>query len=717
MIKHALVVSIFVCGLLHSRAELPGTGPIIIPEKGLLEKDHQALRLRWAEKHLLPEAEKRWKGKPWAGQARAVTADGFKLWLSGQVPVEKAVKPMIEKATTLMKAGCEEPLACLMAHKILFWPNRDWRVSEVSLTHSLKIVDDAAYPGALRAWVIDERIDLLKRHHRQAKEAFQEKQAERIATALKDQSYSTEFEAVLVRDFLNWMDNLDELDQRSFELLKASIESSTHSEWAKNALLTEVEIQWAWRIRSGKWAHLVQMDAWKGFNDHLELAAKHAQKAWELRPDRPEAAAKMVTIVMGQSGGPIKLREWFDRAVKAQFDYASAYSSLAKACSVRWGGSDQFVLSLGCRFAETKRYDTFVPAQLFYACKLIAVEQANARMVFSQPSVRASVVEFAQGTLDHHASEPDPSIALRQRSLAAISAWLAGDDALAFRALKATGGIIDRESAQDLSAMLHHFEGMKISVLAGSGEWGEQVKSAELYYRRQETKKAQEALAGIEAQTLKSDAARAYVEELRAVMDLPAKLAKGGWQPLPVHPGLATCLSTEGDWRVTRPGEVTLNGSDVYQADLVFPLLSAAYFELRGEVSVEMPPEKDWLYNWVFSPVLHWQPERFSSSSVASCVRGVLYKTDGKPPQMALAGKFYTKRIGEQETQIKPVNSFHLKVDGPKVDYSFNGVALPSQVTSDLQLEASNGLVALAGIYIPKGGKVVIRKLEVRNLR
>ncbi|GEP45300.1 hypothetical protein BGE01nite_45910 [Brevifollis gellanilyticus] len=701
--------------VLTAYAELPGTGPIEVSDSGFLEKDHEALRLRWAQQMLLPDAEKRWKGKPWADQARVVTDAGLKLWLTRQTPNEDAMKRMTQTVEALLKAGCEEPLACLMAHKILFWPKKDWRVHERSFSHALKGVDDTQYPAALRAWIIDERIDLLKSHERNVSEPFQNEQAQMMAAAMKDASYNQEFESVLVRDFIDWLSNSNELELRNLELLKKSIEECAYSEWVKETMLADLETRWAWNIRGGKVAVMVKEDAWKGFEGHLQAAEKHAQKAWELRPDRPEAAAKMLSVVMGTSGGPVKLREWFDRAVKAQLDYVPAYSTLAYACTARWGGSDQYVLTLARRFAETKRYDTEVPRQLFYACKRIAVEQANARGVFSHPSIKDAVVEFARGTLEH--AETDPAHALRERSLAAITAWLAGDDALAARALKATGGKLDHESIVELGSLLRHPDGMKISVAAGSGEWGEELKAVELAYRQYNMKKVQEMLAKIQTQSLKNDAARTYVQELTATLDMPAKLAKGGWHPLPVHAGLATCLSTGGEWSVSVPGEITLTGGDVYQADLTFLVPVGDQVEMRGEVSMAMPPEKDWFYNWVVSPMLRWQPERASFPPVASGVRGVLYHKAGEKPKMALAGKFYTKRVGEQETPIKPVNTFHLTVNGPNVDYAFNGVAMPPQRTSDLKLESPRGLVALAGIYIPMGGKVTFRKLEVRTVK
>jgi hypothetical protein len=715
MMKHALISLVCLIPFLNCHAELPATEPIIVPEKGLLEKDHQALRLKWAETKLLPDAEKRWQGKAWSQKASAVTTAGFKLWFGLSPTDDELMKKLVLQADDLMKSGCEEPLACLMAQKILFWPNKDWRVSDRSSTHSFKIVDDPSYLAALRVWIVDERIDLLKQHHRSINESYQDKQAARIAEAIKDGSYSSEFEPVLVRDFIDWLGNIDELEQSSFELLKTSIETSPHSEWAKETILADLEVRWAWRIRGGHWAHLVKEDSWKGFVEHLELASKHAEKAYELRPDRPEAPSKMLIVHMGLSSGPIKLREWFDRAIKAQFDYAGAYVGLANACSTRWGGNDEMVLALGCRFAETNRYDTDVPTQLFYACKRIAIERADARSVFSHPQVKEAVIGYAKAMLDQ--PEAEPSRTLRNQSLAAISAWLAGDDALAAAALKKTRGRIDIESARDLSAMLHHVDGMKTSVLAGSGMWGEEMKTLEQLYRRQDARGLQQTLLTLSPDMVKDQAGKDYLAEIRAVVELPQKLAKGGWQPLPVYPGLATCLSTGGDWRVTGPGEITFTGSDDYHRDLAFPLLSSEFLEFRGKISLELPPEKSWYYHWAFTPVIHWQPERFATPGSASGVRGILYQLAGKPPEMALSGRFFTKRIGAQEVTIKPVNTFHLSAEGSKANYAFNGIAMPPQDLATLNLEVPRGLVGLTGIYIPMGGKLIIRDLEVRTVK
>ena len=191
MKNHAFVALALMCGLISCRAELPGTEAIVIPEKGLLEKDHSALRMRWAEKHLLPEAEKRWVGKSWAEQARSVTQKGLKLWFNGPSEGSKDSEKTTAAARELVKTDCDEPLACLMAHKILWNLRQDWWGGYGGLSKAFEIADNVSFAGALRVWIIDEQIDRLKSIHWRW-DNFHVEQVDRMVKALSDGSYGAE---------------------------------------------------------------------------------------------------------------------------------------------------------------------------------------------------------------------------------------------------------------------------------------------------------------------------------------------------------------------------------------------------------------------------------------------------------------------------------------------------------------------------------------------
>lgn len=711
MKNHAFVALALMCGLISCRAELPGTGAIVVPEKGLLEKDHSALRMRWAEKHLLPEAEKRWQGKPWAEQARSVTEKGLKLWFNGPSEGSKDSEKTTAAARELVKTDCDEPLACLMAHKILWNLRHDWWGGYRGLSKAFKIANEASYPGALRVWIMDEQIDRLNLINWRW-DNFHVEQVDRIVNAISDASYGPEFEPVLVRDFLDWMENTKELNEPAFQKLEKAAQESSHSEWARECLLGDIHVHWAWFHRGGGWADEVTEEGAKGFGDHLAIAAKHLKKAHELRSDRPEAAGRMLQVVMGAEGDMEKLRAWFDKAIQAQFDYRLAYSGLIYASLKRWGGSDELVLTLGRRFAETRRYDTEVPMQFFHACKKITLERGDARQVFSDPLVKETALEFSKGLLDH--KDPNSARNAHQRGIATITAWLAGDDALATRGLKSTNQAIVPSVSKELNEMLHHVSTLRTSVFAGNGGWGEQVRQLELQYRQKDVEAAMKTLASMKMDSLPTDNARNYVSEIRAVLELPGKLKSGGWHPLPLFSGLATCFITGGSWKFSPPGELTLTGKDAAFLDLAFPVMVDEVFEIRGEISYELIPQTQWQTDWSFGPSLRWRSVRHGTLQPPPAVRGLIHHPRKGSAEARITGTWHNQFEGKQTAELKPANTFLVRLKDEEMSFDFNDLSLKAPSIKPFGLRNKSGLVAFTGINVPTGVKIKVKNLEVR---
>lgn len=711
MKKHALAALALMSGLLTCRAELPGTAGILVPENGPLEKDHQAWRMNWAEKHLLPEAAKRWQGQPWAEQAKAVTQKGLTLWFSGLNEDAKEAEKTAAAARELVRTECDEPLACLMAHKTLWLLRQDWWGGARGLNKAFKMVDDANLPGALRAWIVDEQIDRLTlvnwRYNNYHKE-----QVDRITQAIRDASYGPEFEPVLVRDFLDWMENLKELDVESFQKLEKAIQECSHSEWTRECLLGDVHVHWAWFIRGGSAAREVKKDAWGGFREHLDAAAEHLKKAHELRPERPEAAGRMIQVIMGTSGGAEEQRAWFDRAIAAQFDYRNAYTGLIYASTTRWGGSDEMVLTLGRRFAETKRYDTDVPEHFFHACKQIAIESGDARSVFSHPLVKETSLAFARGLLAYE--ETNPARTARLQGLAAVAAWLAGYDELASRGVAAQKREIAPSVAKDLNEMMLHASMLRTSAFSGQGGWGEGLRQLEHQYRQHDVEGMRKTLATLTPESMPTDNARSYVELLRAELELPQKLKEGGWHPLPVAAGLSTCFSSGGHWRVTAPGEITLTGSDAGFVDLAFPLAVGKGLEIRGEVSYEPIPQNQWFAHWSFGPSLRWSPARSGPLQPPPAVRGLTYHPKKGDAEARVTGAWNNQFKGSGAVQLNPANTFQATLSGNEMSFTFNDTVVPPQDIESFGLKNSRGLAAFTGFNIPTGVKIKLRNVEVR---
>ena len=78
-------------------------------------------------------------------------------------------------------------------------------------------------------------------------------------------------------------------------------------------------------VGGGGYANTVDDAGWKQFHAHLAEARKHLVKAWELKPNAPEAPSGMIAVVMAEAVDSKETgRLWLDRTIAAQVDYLSA---------------------------------------------------------------------------------------------------------------------------------------------------------------------------------------------------------------------------------------------------------------------------------------------------------------------------------------------------------------------------------------------------------
>jgi hypothetical protein len=91
-----------------------------------------------------------------------------------------------------------------------------------------------------------------------------------------------------------------------------------------------------------------------------------------MHPDRPEAAAHMVTVAMAGHAANGDARHWFEQAINAQVDYDAAWVNYRQSLLPRWGGSHEEMLELGRLALATGRFDTDVPHRYYYQLWSIA---------------------------------------------------------------------------------------------------------------------------------------------------------------------------------------------------------------------------------------------------------------------------------------------------------------------------------------------------------
>ena len=690
----------------------PGAEAIPMLSTAKLEKEYDQAALAWAEKHLMGSLKKRSAGKAWAAESERVCREGLRMLIL-DLDAEAVIGSLADAAEKLTKGGCDDPLVSWVAYEALLGKRGNWRDGEAALNAAVRRVrDDSTLDGVLGCLVFESHIDLLdKRSHNTDRE-----RSELLALSirsLRDGSYDEADEVVVVRHQIRWKPNYDDNSEQTFLALISAWRGAPISEWAKLTLEGIAETDIAWLKRSSDTADQVSQNQWDGFAKHLEVAHGLLDKAWRLRKDRPEAAAQMIRVTMGEGMAVEALRAWFDRAVSAQFDYAPAYKFLLWAYRPRWGGSHELMVEFGSACSATNRFDTWIPWFVFQACADVTSEVIDARSVFSNERAKSAVLAASKGYLDR--KEGTELFKQCVASHAVMGAFLAGDYDLAATALRKAGPRLHQSARSMLQGMLHHEPGLRRDIAAGTGELGEEVKKLELISTQRDPKALDQALAAIDLGKLTNPSAKAYVQETRDWKTFIASLSSTQWLPLPFHEGLSTFMSTGGEWSVEANGDLVATGNDQLWADLIFANPLPADVEIRGEIVFELPDESVVRDGYGFGPIIGWMPPSIHCDGDG--VRGLLLHYEKGYEVAQVLAESFRRSSGERRLEFKPVNKFQLRAKGGKVSYIVNGDELVSELDVEtIGLADTVGLAGLSSFRLPFGAKVRVRQLEVKKI-
>lgn len=179
------------------------------------------------------------------------------------------------------------------------------------------------------------------------------------------------------------------------EFCTAIEQSKDTDPWLINMLRGQYEIRAAWEARGAGTEETVSNQGWADFKTHLSKARDYLVKAQALHPDFPEAATDMITVAMG-AGGDLKekTRDWFDKAAKAQIDYAPAYGTYLYSIYPRWGGSYPQMIQFAQECVDTGRFDTAVPMQVIQVAKDIDSDTTQNMSAFTIPPLQAAIRQF-----------------------------------------------------------------------------------------------------------------------------------------------------------------------------------------------------------------------------------------------------------------------------------------------------------------------------------
>jgi len=171
-------------------------------------------------------------------------------------------------------------------------------------------------------------------------------------------------------------------------------------EWFRLWLRGHSEVQQAWLARGGGWANSVTEERWKLFSQHLAAARAALEQAQKLEPDQPAIATTMMTVELGCSR-PEEMRQQFDRAIQARFDYLPAYGSMRNGLLPRWFGSTEAQLAFGRACLATGRFDTEVPCQMLQVVYDIAKDQKDPEQYYKTGAPWEDLMKTLDGYLAH----------------------------------------------------------------------------------------------------------------------------------------------------------------------------------------------------------------------------------------------------------------------------------------------------------------------------
>jgi hypothetical protein len=501
---------------------------------------------------------------------------------------------LLSRARTLVAAGCDDPAVLYFAARAHAFTDDDSREGTELYERAYAAMNDTPYPRGFARFVASGlRADYERGSGSAGKtHALFPVELAWFLQSLKDGSYAADEDAVLAIH-LNGGTGEAFFDRNRAAVVGALQSSPTVDPWVRELFAGMRAIKDAWQARSGDYGDKVKPEGWKGFGESLAEARKALKESYRLRPDRPEAATHMITVAMG-GGDDETPRAWFDRAVAARLDHHPAYNKMINALRRRWGGAPDALLSFARECAETRRFDTEVPLQAFYAVQQIDFDRIQeSRPEPADGAVRddtpwtappsvyrdEDVYRLVSTVLQRYIREPGTPRWQRWTSLHAAVAYKAGQYADARKSLVEAGGTLDKEALDivadepQLAGRIEAFASVDSAVVR---------KAEDLYLAR----KADLALPLFrKARAAAPVGARPYLDERIAAATLEEDLRAGRTVPFLPPPSLEGWTPRLGRWSV-QPDRSLLGTTGAKGMLIVADGRVGPDFEIEADVEV-----------------------------------------------------------------------------------------------------------------------------------
>lgn len=487
-------------------------------------------------------------------------------------------------ARRVLQTGCDDPHILTQAGRVLMRVG-DKPAAEPAIAQALRLLPKSRYPVYCRFGAPYAMAGLKgELGHKLEGPGLQWR--EQTVLALVEAANSKFFDKYEQRVF--WNDYLEPLMEDELRRSQASIINTmkAHPEvdqWLFRMAWGKHNNDYAWSKRGGGWAENVHADDWKVFAEGEKYARGNWEKAYALHPEYPEAAACLIGVVNATGGGDC--RDWFDKAVAAQFDWMPAYSSLRFSLMPRWGGSHQAMLAFAEECLNTKRFDTAVPRE--YPQTILEISENDRDTdIWKQPGIWENLKVYYDGAIaDAVAHDPDDEKPLRTTCL--LMAWRSGHLDEARRQLDAMKGAVDQWTFD--TRWCERAELVTGLIYALTGPRKDEVQRAEQLF---DTGVAANALPAFET-LLRGEPdphVKFYLRDRLQTLQWEKQYAAGGWVNLDATTDLVGWDPWQGKFRPLPDGKGFVVNPNERAAVLVNHMRTGQYFEIRCDV--EFPEGK-----------------------------------------------------------------------------------------------------------------------------
>ena len=208
-------------------------------------------------------------------------------------------------------------------------------------------------------------------------------------------------------DVLTLVDSDDQIPPGYWERIEGALRE-TRPKSDLVALLTGwSEIKAAWNARGGGYANQVTAEGGRLFEEHLKLAEKALQSAWDRDSNDPQPATLMLEVCTGLGKERPEMERWFQRAMLAAPNNHAACTGKLRYLEPMWFGSPEAMLAFGHECVGNTNWSGTVPLVLVDAHDFFASFQETeaARSMYWRrpgvwPDIRAAFEEFFRRSPD-----------------------------------------------------------------------------------------------------------------------------------------------------------------------------------------------------------------------------------------------------------------------------------------------------------------------------